>query len=127
MKLTIVPFDNNNNFAACAEVYNNKEISHEFEEVLCPVDSKDFWDVKDVKFDTPKNLILYLCYPIRTLVKVEETCNSLYEIINFIRRAYKEIYKSPEKYGIWGHYISDLQIESITIYENKYLEVSIGS
>jgi len=44
-----------------------------------------------------------------------------------IAREYKRIYQKYKKYGVWGHQITGLVFEGLTIYENGFAEILIGS
>jgi hypothetical protein len=44
-----------------------------------------------------------------------------------VARKYKEIYKKPGKYGIWGHSIDDLAFESVEIKKDGRVVLGIGS
>lgn len=120
------------NFSYCADIFKGKEKLNGFNKMLesvelCePIEGKEFY-VRDVKFDETIDGKLYLCYPLSVVVEQDIQFNSLHELITEIRKTYKTIYKAPIKYGIWGHYIGDLVIESITIYEGNLVDVSIGS
>lgn len=49
-------------------------------------------------------------------------------LYNCIGRIYKKIYKNPDKYGVFGHDIEDLSLESITINFNKRtITLGVGS
>lgn len=114
-----------------------------------PIISKEF-EVQNIIFEKEIIADLYLSYPFKVVVKEEIKFNSLHQLITSIRNVYKKIYKeesksltkidantnlynrgeSNGKYGIWGHEIYDLTIESIRILEGKdrpLIEVGIGS
>jgi len=44
-----------------------------------------------------------------------------------IAKKYEEIYRESDNYGVWGHDIADLALESITLLENNVLKVTITS
>lgn len=49
-------------------------------------------------------------------------------IISKIVLEYRKIYKNPEKYGVWGHGLGDLWIESLTLdTDAKKLNLYVGS
>lgn len=122
--MKIAKFSEKSNFNAHAAKYENKQVLKSID-LFENVDDNDF-NIKDSEL-VINNGTLYLCYPLETLVEVPVTCKTLHELINIIREAYTQIYKNPSKYKIWGHWISDLCIEQIIIYENNLIEVSIGS
>ena len=51
---------------------------------------------------------------------------TLNDIIICIQDGYESIYKKPTKYGIWGHGLSDLYLEGITM-KGKDIYLSVGS
>lgn len=114
-----------------------------------PIVSEEF-EVQNIFFEKEIIADLYLSYPFTVVVKEEIKFNSLHQLITSIRNIYKKIYKEEEesltkidtnpnlynrgnsngKYGIWGHDIYELTIESIRILEGKdkpLIEVGIGS
>lgn len=121
---------NKSNFAYCSELYKNKKILNGFNKLgYCPV-GNSIIECGDIKFDEEINGVVYLCYPLSVVVKKNISFNSLHSLINEIRKAYREIYANQEsaiKYGIWGHDIYDLVIESIIIYQDNSVNVNIGS
>jgi hypothetical protein len=122
---------NKSNFEYCSDIFKNKSILNGFnkldEDLLMEsVTSKEFI-VRDVKFDEEIKGKLYICYPLSVVVENDIKFNSLHSLISEIRKTYKEIYKNPIKYGIWGHSIYDLVIEGIGIYDGNLVKVSIGS
>lgn len=122
---------NKSNFTYCSELFEGKNILNGFnklsENLMCEsVAGKEF-DVRDVKFNEELKGKLYLCYPLSVVVENDIKFNSLHTLISEIRKTYKKIYKAPIKYGIWGHNIYDLVIESIKVYEGNLVSVSIGS
>jgi hypothetical protein len=44
-----------------------------------------------------------------------------------VAQEYLRIYEEAEKYGIWGHALSDLGFEGVVIYEGGFAEILIGS
>lgn len=44
-----------------------------------------------------------------------------------VAQEYLRIYEEAEKYGIWGHALSDLGFEGIVVYEGGFAELLIGS
>lgn len=121
---------NKSNFTYCSELYKGKETLNGFNKLkYCPV-GNNILEVGNVKFENKIQGVLYLCYPLSVVVKEEIEFDSLYLLINEIRRVYKEIYKDREsviKYGVWGHDIYDLCIEGITLYKDGSVDVNIGS
>ena len=43
-----------------------------------------------------------------------------------VAKGYEEVYKDPEKYGVWGHGLSDLYLEGLIIDGDK-AEILVGS
>ncbi len=75
--------------------------------------------------------IIIADYPLEKAFNFKISTNDgmdLLEIYNCIGRIYKEIYKDPDKYGVWGHDRNDLFLESVTIdYDKKTIMVGMGS
>lgn len=123
---------NCSNFSFCSNLYKGKKVLNGFnklEEIFEMIDDNEY-NCRNVKFDEKINGILYLCYPLSVVVKFDIEFDSLHKLIDEIRRCYKEIYKNRKNIiecGVWGHDISDLVIESIKIYEDNLVDVSIGS
>ncbi len=117
------------------------------------VDETEFW-TRNVKFEEEIIGELYLCYPFSVVIKENIKFSSLHELISEIRRTYQAAYaleketsskkammiceedpnsplmnrnKTNGVVGIWGHDISNLCIESITLYESNLVRVGIGS
>ena len=110
--------------------FENKEMDEKFSfyyntVLFEPICRKKIY-VKDMKFPK-KEGFLYLRYPLSVWAKVKIQYSSIYELIDTIKKGYKEIYSNPDKFGIWGHYISDLVIEGIEIFKDGDISLSIGS
>lgn len=142
------------NFNFISKLFKGKKVLNGFnklnEQVLFePIVSEEF-EVQNIFFEKEIIADLYLSYPFTVVVKEEIKFNSLHQLITSIRNIYKKIYKEEEesltkidtnpnlynrgnsngKYGIWGHDIYELTIESIRILEGKdkpLIEVGIGS
>lgn len=53
---------------------------------------------------------------------------SLFSLLRRIGKYYQSIYNCEEKYGVWGHEITDLIIEGINInHKKKLITLDIGS
>jgi hypothetical protein len=78
-----------------------------------------------------EEIFIQFDYPLETpaVMKFKDKNGfDLAKIIQCIIEGYVNIYKSEEKYGIWGHEINDLSIEAILYDEKKNLvTMSIGS
>lgn len=49
-------------------------------------------------------------------------------LIDKIRKTYEKVYNAPQTYGVWGHDISDLWIESIAVdHKKKTIDLGMGS
>lgn len=130
MEIIYTTTKDKSNFQYCGEIFKNKKVINGFNkmnETLCEMVAGNEFEVGDVKFKDTINGILYLDYPLSVVVKENITFSSLHELITCVRKAYREIYKDPNKYGIWGHGIRDLVIESLRLMEDNIVEVSIGS
>lgn len=118
------------NFTYCSELFKDKNPKNGFNKLgYCPV-GNSITECENVLFEKELTGKLYLCYPLSVVIEEEIKYDSLHSLIEEIRRVYKEIYKdynSVIKFGVWGHTIYDLVIESITVYDDNSVEVSIGS
>lgn len=50
------------------------------------------------------------------------------KLLQKIGEAYRKVYEEEDKYGVWGHYITDLAIEGIKVnYKTKKITLDVGS
>jgi len=79
----------------------------------------------DKKYD---ELTFSLDYPLERSVEITIfNAETIADILVPIANCYKDIYKQPEKYGVWGHSIEDLYFERLLLKEEGYSHVFIGS
>lgn len=155
MEIIFKSNENQSNFNYSSQLFKNKETLNGFnklEETMFfeRMDDSEF-NCQNVSFDNEITADLILCYPFKVVVKEEIKFKTLHDLISEIRKTYHRIYSkeaetmktlkkknpmlinrgiSDGMFGIWGHDIYDLRIESIRIVkgENKPLvDVSIGS
>ncbi len=140
--------ENKSNFAYCSELFKNKKVLNGFnklnEELICEPICNNSYNCQNILFEREITADLFLCYPFKVVVKETIKFKSLYELISEIRKTYHKIYHKEamslrkakknssniQFFGIWGHGIYDLCIESIKIIEgdkNPLIDVSIGS
>lgn len=125
IEINIIP-EKENNFAECEEFYKGKKETKSYD-IFEQIDNKKFFS-KNIKFKSKFNGIVYLDYPLKVTAKIIiYDIKDIYDIIKGIREAYKQIYKNPLLYKIWGHWIGDLCIEEITLMEDNLIHVFIGS
>ena len=125
----IKPVKNVSNFEQARSYTKDKKILNGFNKLAEPISNKNIY-CENVLFEKPVNADIYLCYPLSVVVYDKITISSLHELIKKIKHIYANIYKKPGLYGIWGHDIYDLVIESITVYQgdkNSIISVGIGS
>ena len=129
--MEIIKTNQQSNFTYVSNLYKNLKVLNGFnklnEVLLSESVANDEINVQNILFENQINADLYLVYPLSVVVKTSIKFSSLHELINEIRKAYKEVYKDYNKYGIWGHDIYDLVIESISILEGPIVRVGIGS
>lgn len=152
--MEIINTGNKSNFNYTRDLSRDRKVLNGFnklsETILSEYIEDNDYRVQNVLFEKPITADLYITYPLSVVVKETITFDSLYSLIKAIRSAYRKIYREEEnsmtkikpnkalfnrgnsngKYGIWGHSIYDLVIESIRILEgdkNPIVEVSIGS
>lgn len=75
---------------------------------------------------------LRITYPIEeivsTKIKVGEKEMSELQLCREIFLVYYQIYQDPEKYGVWGHGLGDLVLESIEVdHDQKSIKIFVGS
>jgi hypothetical protein len=75
---------------------------------------------------------LILNYPLSKefsfIVKTGKKGLDLPALLKKIAQTYVKIYKHGDKYGIWGHGIEDLSIQTIHVdHEKKRIKVGMGS
>jgi hypothetical protein len=73
-----------------------------------------------IKFDYPLNDEYYFNIYLGEFASVGELALK-------IARKYKQIYRYPAKYGIWGHSIKDLALSKITIFDDNSIKLDISS
>ena len=140
MEIIYKTSENKSNFKYCSEVFQGKKVLNGFnkldEELMCESIADSSFNCQNIFFEKEIIADLYICYPLSVVVKAEVKFNSLHGLISEIRKIYNKIYysefrkNSKEKYGIWGHSIYDLVIESIKVVEGDekpLIDVSIGS
>ena len=155
MEIIYKTTEEKSNFSFCSDIFRDKKVLNGFnkldEEIMCESITSDDFRCQNVSFDKEIIADLYLCYPFKVVVKNEIKFKNLYELISEIRKTYRQIYHEEKKtmtklvkknkylinrgvsngtYGIWGHDIYDLVIESIKVCETDdkpIVDVSIGS
>lgn len=155
MEIIYTTTEEKSNFSFCSDIFKDKKVLNGFnkldEEIICEPIADNTFNCQNVIFEKEIVGDLYLCYPLRVVVKNEIKFKNLYELISEIRKTYHQIYyeekktmtkvdkknknlinrgSSNGKYGIWGHDIYDLVIESIKVCEGDdkpIIDVSIGS
>jgi hypothetical protein len=99
------------------------------------VDGTDKAHMGYQKVSRAKTLTFHVDYPLsrpdRSLAEYTFTRSrkngwTLDNVVSAIRSIYRQIYKNAEKYGVWGHDISDLVIEEIR-YKNGHIRMGIES
>jgi len=61
-------------------------------------------------------------------VKTGKQGMDITEILGTIGDAYEKVYATPNHFGIWGHGIGDLVLESVTVdHDSKLITLSVGS
>lgn len=143
MEIIYKTLNKKSNFAYCSELFKNKKTLNGFnkleEDLICEMVSDNNFHCQNIYFDKEIEADLFISYPLSVVVKEEIKFKSLHELISEIRKVYKKIYSeetilksenSNNLYGIWGHSIYDLVIESIRILEGSekpLINVNIGS
>jgi hypothetical protein len=99
-------------------------------------------------FNKPISGKVYLSYPLNVIVEVDiDECKTIGSLLSKIAKSYKNIYDTEDEtqtnyqpagsllnrgetdgtFGIWGHVISDLYFERVSVYKNGLIELGIGS
>ena len=121
------------NFEYHSNLFKNKKVLNGFnklEEGLSEMVADNDFECQDLSFNKDLTATIYLCYPLSVVVKETIHFSTLHELISEIRKVYRKIYRGVKKYGIWGHGICDLVIETIKLYEDNgtvLVNVGIGS
>lgn len=77
---------------------------------------------------TFKLLINYPCKGTFFIIQVRDKGWGSLQLIRKIGECYKKIYEDPGKYGVYGHDIGDLYLESIEVdFEKKLITLGVGS
>lgn len=117
-------------------------------EIFAPIDAEKNYRHRNVKYGETITTEIEIDYPLTRKAIKRITFSTLYELIDEIRRCYREIYYEEERtmtvykpspewllnrgesngiYGIRGHEIGDLWLELLTITEDKKVYMYIGS
>lgn len=83
----------------------------------------------------PRDLLVTIDYPLNPGVQIKinpgdyshRKMSSIGKFLLCVAKAYKDIYRSPKKYGIRGHGITDLYFESVTVACHGVVDLSVGS
>lgn len=83
----------------------------------------------------PRDLLVTIDYPLDPGVQVRIPASaysrrdmpSIGKFLLAIAKEYKEIYRAPKKHGIWGHDITDLYFERVTVNKHGVVELAVGS
>lgn len=119
------------NFKYYASLFEEGKVLYKFN-LVEKVDSNEI-ECKNFTFNNKIEAKLYIDYPLSVVIEENIAFNTLHELISKIRNTYNQIFdinNKENKYGIWGHWIWDLVIEGITIYEKDntiLINSSIGS
>jgi len=75
---------------------------------------------------------LLITYPLNSgvefLIHSGDNGCGLISLLSDIGKAYEKVYASPEQFGIWGHDIGDLVLESISVdHDKRLITLSVGS
>lgn len=93
-------------------------------------DSDGQSDSKTKVLSPNETYTLIIDYPLNKAYKKSFKSNSngttLGDLVNFISKKYEEVYNNEEKYGVWGHDIDQLIIETINIDGDK-ITLGMGS
>jgi hypothetical protein len=86
----------------------------------------------DINLPPNQTYYLEVDYPLDTTYKFKINTGkngmSLVPLMKKIGEIYKGIYQKPDKYGIWGHHITDLALEGIDVnHDKKVIKLFIGS
>lgn len=71
-------------------------------------------------------------YPLGVKVKFDIPSSSGYDVtlgdaLWYAAQAYKTVYRSPKKYGVWGHGMRDLAFESVRVTKSSTVKYDVGS
>lgn len=84
----------------------------------------------------PRDLVVVIDYPldepVKRLIPTERYVHpsgiaSFGRFLLAVAEEYMEIYRNPEKYGVFGHGMGDLYFEKVTVRKDGTVELSIGS
>ena len=97
-----------------------------------PIERLEYFSANDLWLPPNRNYTLVIEYPLddeyKFVIKTGKNGMGTICLLKYIYKFYKEIYKNEEKYGVWGHAISDLVIEQIQVsHKNKSIRIDVGS
>ena len=89
-------------------------------------------DARQYVLPANKAFVLTINYPLHTafvkpFIKHGNRGMTREELILKIIEAYKEVYRSPAKYGIWGHGMGDLMLHTATVDKDNVITVGCDS
>ena len=92
------------------------------------------WKGELERLPANKTFDLILDYPFGSVREHHFAINTgkkgmgLVALLGRIGKAYEKVYQDPDKYGVFGHGIDDLQLEGIRInYKTRKIHLDIGS
>lgn len=140
MEIVFFKTEKRSNFDYYNKLFKNTKILNGFNKLNESLISESIisndYECQNVLFTDEIKADLYIAYPLSVVIKQPIKFKSLYELIDCIRNTYKQIYKEDnindknKNYGIWGHSIYDLQIETISVLQGAkgvVVKVGIGS
>ena len=97
-----------------------------------PVSYLDGWNGYLQNLPPNQTFELIIDYPVSTWarykIRTGKKGMGLGKLLGVIGKSYEKVYAAETKYGVWGHYITDLAIEGIQIdFEKKVIRLDVGS
>lgn len=109
-----------------------KKIAAQSISIDIPIERLEYWKGNLKPLPANQTFKLIIDYPISEptvfIIKTGKKEMGLGGLLTKIDKAYQLIYDQPEKYGVWGHGISDLQLVGIKVnYKTKTIRLDVGS
>jgi hypothetical protein len=101
--------------------------------IFIPVSNLEgIWKGDFEKLPTNQTFDLIINYPLdreyHFVIKTGKKGMGLIDLLRKIGKVYNKIYFDPDKYGVWGHDIHDLQLEGINVdFKTKKITIEVGS
>src|ERR1700722_833080 len=114
--------------------YGKIKMKRKKQHIKCDVQVEmlGWWNNDLLQLPPNQTFELIIDYPVSTnavyKIHTGKSGIGLCKLLKKIGEAYRKVYAAEKKYGVWGHYITDLVIEGITVdFKKKKIRLDVGS